>query len=88
MNRAKLAYKPLGALLGAAAGLAAGAVFSRVWRATTGSDHVPRATEEHQRWAAVLLAAALQGAVFAVVKAAVDRGSAQGMKRITGQWPD
>jgi hypothetical protein len=31
--------------------------------------------------------AALQGAIFAVVKAAVDRGAAEGTRRITGVWP-
>ncbi len=39
-------------------------------------------------WGEVLTAAALQGAIFAVVKAAVDRGGAAGVRRLTGEWPD
>ena len=35
----------------------------------------------------VLAAAALQGAIFAVVKAAVDRGGAVGVQKLTGEWP-
>jgi hypothetical protein len=35
----------------------------------------------------VLAAAALQGAIFAVVRAAVDRGGATGVRRLTGHWP-
>jgi hypothetical protein len=29
----------------------------------------------------------VQGAIFAVVKAAVDRGAAEGTRKITGVWP-
>ena len=32
-------------------------------------------------------AAALQGAIFAIVKAAVDRASAEGVRKLTGSWP-
>jgi hypothetical protein len=35
----------------------------------------------------VLIAAAVQGAIFAVVKAAVDRAGAKGIKKITGTDP-
>ena len=34
-----------------------------------------------------MLAAALQGAIFAVIKAAVDRGAAEGTHKVTGVWP-
>ena len=33
------------------------------------------------------MAATLQGAIFAVVKAAVDRGAAAGTRKLTGVWP-
>jgi hypothetical protein len=35
----------------------------------------------------VLIAAAIQGAIFAVVKAAIDRGGARAFQRWTGEWP-
>jgi hypothetical protein len=35
----------------------------------------------------VLIAAALQGAIFAVTKAAIDRAGAQGFSKLTGSWP-
>lgn len=87
MNTSQIAYKPVGLLLGAAAGLVANAVFQRVWTTATGQDHAPEAREEGRGWGEVLLAAALQGAVFALVKAAVDRAGAQGVRRLTGSWP-
>jgi hypothetical protein len=84
----KIAYKPVGILLGIAAGSIAGAVFKKVWQVASGDDDTPNATDEDRSWVEVLAAAALQGAIFAVVKAAVDRGGATGVRKMTGEWPD
>jgi protein-S-isoprenylcysteine O-methyltransferase Ste14 len=83
----KFAYKPIGWVLGLAAGAFAGFVFKRVWQAVADSDEAPDATDERSTWTEVLAAAALQGLIFAVVKAAVDRGGAAGFRRLTGSWP-
>lgn len=83
----RLLYRPVGLLAGAGAGLVAGVVFKRVWRAASGEADAPDALDENRGWVEVMLAAALQGAIFATVRAAVDRGSAQGIKRLTGTWP-
>lgn len=88
MNSARLAQKPVSLLLGAVAGAAAGALFRRGWQLVSGAEDVPRATDEQGHWGQILIAAALQGAVFAAVKAAVDRASATGMRRFTGHWPE
>ncbi|MFD1325967.1 DUF4235 domain-containing protein [Micromonospora sonneratiae] len=85
MNRA--AYKPVGMLLGIGAGVLAGALFRQVWKLTAGDGDAPNATDEDRRWGEILAAAALQGAIFAVVRAAVDRGGAVGVRRLTGHWP-
>ena len=84
----KIAYKPVGLLLGIGAGAIAGFVFKQVWKAASGDDDAPNATDEERGWAEVLAAAALQGVIFAVVKAAVDRSGAVGVRKLTGQWPD
>jgi hypothetical protein len=84
----KVAYKPVGLLLGVAAGAMAGFVFREVWRLASGDDDAPNATDEDRGWGEVLAAAALQGAIFATVKALVDRGGAAGIRRVTGEWPD
>jgi predicted metal-dependent enzyme (double-stranded beta helix superfamily) len=83
----KLLYKPLGTALGLAAGLLAGVVFRQVWRAVAGEDDAPSVTDEERQWGEILAAAALQGAIFAVVKAVVDRAGAEGVRRVTGSWP-
>jgi hypothetical protein len=83
----KVAYKPVGLLLGIGAGAIAGFVFKEVWKRVSGDDDAPNATDEDRGWGEILAAAALQGAIFAVVKAVVDRGGASGVRKITGEWP-
>jgi hypothetical protein len=84
----KIAYKPVGLLLSAGAGLAAGVLFKQIWKRVADDPDTPDATDENRGWGEILTAAALQGATFALVKAAVDRAGATGVKKITGEWPD
>ncbi|MBM0259316.1 DUF4235 domain-containing protein [Micromonospora sp. 4G55] len=84
----RAAYKPVGVMLGLAAGTVAGAIFRQIWTMTAGDGEAPSATDEDRGWGEILAAAALQGAIFAVVRAAVDRGGAVGVRRLTGRWPD
>ena len=58
-----------------------------MWRAAADEEEAPKATDRDYGWAEVLAAATLQGAIFAAVKAAVDRGGATGFRRLTGAWP-
>jgi len=84
----KLMFKPLSMAASVAGGVVAGIVFKRVWKAVAGGDEAPHATSRDHGWGPILAAAALQGAIFAVVKAAIDRGSAEGVRHLTGEWPD
>jgi hypothetical protein len=84
----KVAYKPVGLLLGIGAGAIAGFVFKELWKVASGDDDAPNATDEDRGWGEIVAAAALQGAIFAVVKALVDRSGATGVRKLTGQWPD
>ncbi|WP_030689624.1 DUF4235 domain-containing protein [Streptomyces globisporus] len=87
MKASKIAYKPVGLALGAASGLIASAAFKQAWKMIGHDDDAPDATDEDRTWQEVLLAAGLQGAIFAVVKAAVDRAGAVTTRRLTGTWP-
>ncbi|WP_213454942.1 DUF4235 domain-containing protein [Rhizomonospora bruguierae] len=79
----------MGVLFGIGAGALAGVLFKQVWKLVgDGDGDAPHATDEERGWGEVLAAAALQGAIFAVVKAAVDRGGAVGVRRLTGRWPE
>jgi hypothetical protein len=84
---AKVIYKPLGLLFGILGGLVAGAVFKRVWRAVGHEEDAPNATDRDKGWGEVVTAAAAQGAIFAGVKAVVDRAGATAFERVTGVWP-
>ena len=84
---AKLLYKPLGILFSVVGGLVASTIFKQVWKRISDEDDAPKATESEYGWSEVLPAAALQGAIFALVKASVDRGGAIGFRKLTGIWP-
>lgn len=87
MRLGRLAYRPVGMLLGIAAGAIAAVAFEQLWRAVPGGGDPPRAMDRDRGLAEILVAAALQGAVYAVVRAAVDRGGALAVRRLTGGWP-
>jgi chorismate-pyruvate lyase len=84
---AKLAYRPIGLLGGILAGVVSGTIFKQVWKRVSDADDAPDALQSEYSLREVLLAAALQGAIFAATKAAVDRLGAQGFTKLTGSWP-
>lgn len=87
MKASKIAYKPVGMAMGALSGVLAGSVFKQVWKRLGHEEDAPDATDESRGWREVLSAAVVQGAIFAGVKAAVDRGGATAIRRVTGSWP-
>lgn len=84
---AKLAYRPVGLLLGVLAGMVAGAVFKQIWMLVAGQEDSPKARESDYGWKELLAAAMVEGAVLGAVKAAVDRGGARTFEKVTGSWP-
>jgi hypothetical protein len=83
----KVLYAPLGLAFSVLGGLVAGAIFKQIWKLVAGEEDAPKARESEYGWKEILPAAAAQGAVFGLVKAAVDRGGAQGFEKLTGVWP-
>ncbi|MGZ6793050.1 MAG: DUF4235 domain-containing protein [Mycobacteriales bacterium] len=79
-------YKPWSLLFGVLGGLLASRLFTAVWTAVS-KQEVPEATARDTSWAKLLPAAALEGAVYAGVKAAARRSSAQAFAAGTGVWP-
>jgi hypothetical protein len=82
----RLIYKPIGIVMGLFAGLLARRIFDFVWSRIDDEDP-PKPTTEQARWSKVLTAAAVQGAIFRVTRAAVDRYGAQTWAYLTGFWP-
>jgi hypothetical protein len=58
-----------------------------VWRVAADEEEAPQATDRRRGWGEVAAAAAAEGAVFAGVKALIDRAGATGFERVTGAWP-
>lgn len=83
----KFVYKPVSILVSVLGGILAGAIFKQVWKVAAGEEEAPTATDVRRGWTEVLVAATLQGAIFALVKAALNRGAAEGTRKLTGFWP-
>jgi hypothetical protein len=83
----KLLYKPLGMLVSVLGGVLASRLFAKAWKVLGHQNAAPSSTDARRGWGEILMAAGLQGAIFGLVKAAVDRGAATGFKRATGAWP-
>jgi hypothetical protein len=84
---AKLAYRPVGLVGGILAGTVSGIIFKQIWKAIADEDDAPDALQSEYRMREVVLAAALQGAIFAATKAAIERAGARGFTKLTGAWP-
>jgi hypothetical protein len=86
---AKLLYRPWGLVASLAGGVIAGQIFQQVWKRLDpdSSDDPPRPLESEYGLRKILIAAAIQGAIFTVVRALIDRGGARVFERWTGEWP-
>jgi hypothetical protein len=82
----KVLYRPLSIVVSILGGLVAGTLFKQVWKRVAHEEDPPKPTEPERSWKEVVPAAALEGAVFGAVKAAVDRGSLKAFEKATGVW--
>jgi hypothetical protein len=82
----KALYVPLSVAASVAGGLLAGAVFNQLWRRIDDSAQQPPDPKDLESPAgAALSAAALQGLIFGLVRAAVDRAGARAYRAITDE---
>ncbi len=85
----KAMYMPLQIGTSVAGGLLAGKLFTEIWQRVSPSDQEPPDPKDLDRSAReAITAAALQGLVFGLVRAAVDRAGAHGYKAVTHQSPE
>ena len=83
----QILFKIMGFLSGALAGMVASTIVKKLWEVTPGEDEAPEATDTRRSWGEILTAAALQGAIFAVIRAAVERATAKGAEKLAGEQP-
>jgi hypothetical protein len=86
---AKILYRPIGLIGSVLGGVVAGAIFKQVWRRAAPGDKPdpPTALQTEYPFKEILLAAALQGVIFSVVKTVIDRQGARAFEKWTGEWP-
>jgi hypothetical protein len=84
---AKLAYRPIGLIGGILAGTLSGIVFKQIWKVVAQEEDAPGALQSEYSLPEVVIAAAIQGAIFAATKATIERVGARGFKQLTGAWP-
>jgi hypothetical protein len=83
----RVLFEPLSTLVRVIRGIMASLIFNQFWKHITHEGKAPTATQKGRTWRELLVAAASQGAILGLVKAAVDSGGATGFERATGAWP-
>ncbi len=86
---AKILYRPVGLVSSIVGGLIASLLFKQVWKRVSAGDRVdpPGPLESEYPFKEIVLAAVLQGALYAGVKAVIQRQGAKTFERATGEWP-
>ncbi|MBC7632944.1 DUF4235 domain-containing protein [Aeromicrobium sp.] len=86
---AKILYRPVGLVSSIVGGLLASLLFKQVWKRVRAGEHgdPPGPLQSEYGFKEIMLAAVLQGAIYAAVKAVIQRQGAKGFERATGEWP-
>lgn len=86
---AKILYRPVGLVSSILGGLVASAIFKQVWKRASPGDKPdpPTALQTEYPFKEILLAAAVQGLIYSLVKTVIDRQGARVFEKWTGEWP-
>ncbi len=82
----KVLFLPFSVIGGFLAGKVATFTFERLWKVIDKQES-PEPDQHAVRWSKLLVALALEGAVFRLVRGSFDRGSRELFHRLTGAWP-
>lgn len=82
----KALFVPISISGGLLAGLLGKKIFQQVWGML--DDEEPPGSEHREiDYRKLVMALALEGAIFRLVKGFADHGMRQGVSRLTGEWP-
>jgi hypothetical protein len=82
----KLLFIPVSIAGGLIGGQIGKKVFEQIW-GVIDDEEPPKPTHREATWPKILAAAAVEGAVFKLTKAAIDHGSRKAFANATGTWP-
>ena len=82
----KLLFTPISIAGGLIGGQIGKKIFDQIW-GVIDTEEPPKPKHRQATWPKVLAAAAVEGAVFKVTKAAIDHGSRKAFANATGTWP-
>ena len=82
----KLLFLPFSIIAGLVAGLMSKKLFDGVWRLVDDQE-APEAEHKEISVAKLVLALALEGAIFRAVRGLVDHGARRSFYNLTGSWP-
>ena len=85
-SMAKVLFIPVGVVGGLLAGFAGKKVFEMVW-GLIDDQEPPEPEHREAEWSKLVVAMALEGAIFRAVKGIADHGSRVAFYRATGAWP-
>ncbi|HEX2211951.1 MAG TPA: DUF4235 domain-containing protein [Mycobacterium sp.] len=85
MSAAKTTYKPLSIASSVVGGLIAGKIFTEIWQRINPDDEEPDPQDLSRSTREVFIAAAVQGLIVGVVRAALARGQAKGFAALTDE---
>lgn len=82
----RVLFAPIGIIAGLLAGFLGKVVFDQIWQLF--DDQEPPEPEEREvSVVKLVLALAIQGAIFRAVRGIVEHGARRGFQRATGKWP-
>jgi hypothetical protein len=82
----KIIFIPIGIISGLLAGGLAKKIFDWVWGLIS-DEEAPEPEHRDISWPKLIVALAVQGAIFRATRGAVERGTRIGFYRLTGSWP-
>ncbi len=88
VSAAKAMYKPLSIISSVAGGLLAGKIFTEIWQRVSPTDQEPPQPRDLSRSTReAFIAAAIQGLIVGVIRAALARAQAKGFQALTHEDP-
>jgi hypothetical protein len=82
----KFLFMPVSILGGVLAGVITKQIFEFIWGRVS-KEEAPEVEHREISWAPLLVALAVEGAIFKITRGLVDRGSRIAFERATGSWP-